>query len=440
MKGTDQTVTSPSAGPASTTHGSGTGTKAPVSFSVLVPAYNAQDFLVSSVESALAQRQPRRDDPDGTPFDLEVIIVDDASTDDTPRIADELAARDARVRTIHRERNGGEGPARNSGLDVARGEWLVCLDADDLLEPDALATLAARAVRTDADVMLYRFRMFRDLAASWDVGAAYQTGNVRVGADGTFDPRACPDRLYSSFWSSVANKCLRIPFLREQGLRFADTPRIGDVYMMLTSLSCARRVALVDASLYLYRVDVKTSLTNRGDAYPLSFYRACADVHDALVARGLWATFRRGYCNWLVENLPYNLKTMKSLDGYAKLLDAFRDGGFARLGIDDFPRDEAANPWAWDHVRQLRDEGLEEGLFGFVRRMGSEETDMDMRLGELGARAQSLQSRLDEAQRELERVTSERDALAGSASFRVGRALTAPLRKLRDVDRRHGGR
>lgn len=96
--------------------------------SVVIPAYNAARFITETVESALAQSWPV----------LEVLIVDDGSTDDTGALADALSRRDARVRRV-RHPNIGIAATRNHGAAVAKGEWLAWLDADDLWASEKLA-------------------------------------------------------------------------------------------------------------------------------------------------------------------------------------------------------------------------------------------------------------------------------------------------------------
>ena len=92
--------------------------------SVIIPAYNASPFLSRSVASALSQ----------TYENIEVVIVDDGSTDDTGAIADGLAAQDSRVKVVHQE-NRGLAEARRSGIKAATADYLIHLDADDDIDP-----------------------------------------------------------------------------------------------------------------------------------------------------------------------------------------------------------------------------------------------------------------------------------------------------------------
>jgi glycosyltransferase involved in cell wall biosynthesis len=108
--------------------------------SVIVPAYNVGEYFEPCIASLTGQ----------TYGNLEIIIVDDGSTDGTPQLCDEYAARDSRIRVIHKQ-NGGAASARNAGLDAAKGEYIGFLDADDYLDLDFYETLLDLIVRFNAD-------------------------------------------------------------------------------------------------------------------------------------------------------------------------------------------------------------------------------------------------------------------------------------------------
>lgn len=95
--------------------------------SVIIPAYNAEKYLLSAAQSVISQSVD----------DWELLLVDDGSTDSTPDICDSLAASDSRIRAFHKP-NGGLSDARNYGIDRARGEYIMFLDADDVLNPGIL--------------------------------------------------------------------------------------------------------------------------------------------------------------------------------------------------------------------------------------------------------------------------------------------------------------
>jgi glycosyltransferase involved in cell wall biosynthesis len=108
--------------------------------SVVIPAYNAAEFLAEALDSVLAQTLPP----------LEVIVVDDGSEDETPRVA---AAYSGKVAYIRKEHGGGCGGNRNVGIRAASGKWIALLDADDTWKPDLLAKLMERADETETDLV-----------------------------------------------------------------------------------------------------------------------------------------------------------------------------------------------------------------------------------------------------------------------------------------------
>ena len=116
--------------------------------SVIVPVYQVEAYLPACLDSILAQ----------TFRDFELILVDDGTRDGCPAIMDAYAARDARIRLLHKE-NGGLSSARNAGLDVARGEYIAFVDSDDTVEPTLLEDTVRAADETGAEQVLFNYRL-----------------------------------------------------------------------------------------------------------------------------------------------------------------------------------------------------------------------------------------------------------------------------------------
>ena len=110
--------------------------------SIIVPVYNIENYIRVCVESILAQ----------TYESFELILVDDGSKDNSGILCDEYAAIDSRVKVIHKE-NGGVSSARNTGLQQAKGKWIMYVDGDDWIEPDMIESLIETAKATEADLV-----------------------------------------------------------------------------------------------------------------------------------------------------------------------------------------------------------------------------------------------------------------------------------------------
>lgn len=202
--------------------------------SVIIPAHNAGASLADAVSSALTQS--------GT--EIEVVIVDDKSSDNTLALARTLAAGDDRVRVVENEENTGPGESRNRAIAAARGEWLALLDADDRWLAGRLERLVPHLA--DADV------------ASDDVLIREPGGRSRtLLATGGFG-RPTPARLAAADLArhglGLLKPVIRRSFLEEHGLRFDPTLRIGEDFCLFVDLllAGARWVQTGDAT-YEYR-------------------------------------------------------------------------------------------------------------------------------------------------------------------------------------------
>ena len=139
--------------------------------SVIVPVYQVESYLERAVESLLAQ----------TLEELEIILVDDGSTDQSPQICDEYARRfPEKVRVLHQE-NQGLGLARNAGLDLARGEYVAFVDSDDTVEPDMYRAMAEKARAGDYDMVFCDVRILYVDEGRESVSQTYPEENIDLG-------------------------------------------------------------------------------------------------------------------------------------------------------------------------------------------------------------------------------------------------------------------
>ena len=111
--------------------------------SIIVPIYRVEQYLDACVQSLINQTYP----------DLEIILVDDGSPDNCGAICDDYAAKDPRIKVIHKE-NGGLSDARNAGMAISTGAYLSCVDSDDLLPYDALQVMVDIALRENVELVI----------------------------------------------------------------------------------------------------------------------------------------------------------------------------------------------------------------------------------------------------------------------------------------------
>lgn len=248
--------------------------------SVIIPVYNSERFLRECIDSVLGQSF----------VDWELIIVDDGSTDGSARIADEYGRSSDKIRVFHNE-NRGPGLARNFAIDLAQGEYITFVDADDCLMPDSLKILHDAMVATEADVAIGNhtsgksFKMPKRYSSRMEIHT-----NIE----------ALQTLLYQTGFSSAPwGKLYRRDSFDK--VRFSHYHCYEDLHFLaLLFLEC-RTVVYVDATVYFYREN-PASLINTWSAHQLEALevtesiermvaREAPDVLDAAADRSLSANF-----------------------------------------------------------------------------------------------------------------------------------------------------
>lgn len=202
--------------------------------SVIVTVYNVEGYLERCLKSLSRQ----------TLEDIEILLVDDGSTDASGRICDTYAAAHPNARVIHKE-NGGVSSARNAGLDAATGEFIGFVDSDDFVEPECFARAYGAASRTGADIVCFGF------ASVWGDEAVMK---IAGGEEALFDGNdkafsALFDKRFKYFcWDKIYRRALY------DGLRYPQGRIYEDAYLLPMVVSRAQRLLLLPDVLYYYRM------------------------------------------------------------------------------------------------------------------------------------------------------------------------------------------
>lgn len=213
-------------------------------FSIIIPVYNTEDYLEGCLRSAMAQ----------TLRDIEIIVIDDGSTDASPAIAARLAEEDHRIRLLRQE-NGGQGVARNRGLECARGHYVMFLDSDDTLNPQSCEIVARAFARGQADVVSFGLSFETSEGAPVAVRGAGRTCESR-------QPDIFIDAMLDrAFLSSPCNKGYRRHLLIDQGIRFPPLRAYEDSLFSRHVALHAQHVTYIPD--ILYRAVTRSGSTTR---------------------------------------------------------------------------------------------------------------------------------------------------------------------------------
>ena len=268
----------------------------PPKVTVIIPVYNAEKYLRECLDSVLSQ----------TWKDMEILCVDDGSTDSSPAILREYAKRDPRLRVLCQE-NRNAGAARNTGMDAAQGEYLVFLDADDFFEPELLEKQVEQCGRHRAEIGIcgadqYDVRTggFQPLYAALELDAS--------GASGTVIPGKAP--VYQITGPTVWNKIFRTEYIRDHGIRFQDTRRANDVFFVMAALGTAKTVAFRKEILVHYRVGQTTNIQSNNRESPGDFIQAFLAVKRYLEDAGVYRRLKESFQKNVLDGSVYNLRKL----------------------------------------------------------------------------------------------------------------------------------
>ena len=254
-------------------------------FSLILPAYNVAPYLGRCIQSILDQDFS----------DCEVIIVDDGSTDETPRISDEYARKDDRIRVIHKE-NGGLSSARNAGTAQAEGRYIWWIDSDDWIEPGALSRLHRSVAQEQPDIVkfgFYRVEASKQPFHSCAAPGLYEGDQKTALLDQAF---YTPSRFGLSAWSHL----YRRDFLLAHPTLFVSERVVGseDYLFTLSIYPHAQRMLVLEDQLYDYELRQGSLSQSYKKDLPQRYLALHRHLLDEYQKNGLLHRYQEAICSF----------------------------------------------------------------------------------------------------------------------------------------------
>ena len=213
--------------------------------SIIIPVYNVEKYLPKCIDSIITQ----------TYKTIEIILVDDGSDDSSRQICDEYASVDSRIKVIHKD-NGGVSSARNRGLDIATGEWVLFVDADDILPNDALDYYAEVVNKNDVDMVLGSYVKCNE------VGTIIKSGNKIFQKQ--LSMLDCLKLFYKSdlFQGYVWNRLMKLSIIKENDLRYNESIYFKEdgLFAVQYMVCCSRPCYYSSKVVYNYYIHDTSSM------------------------------------------------------------------------------------------------------------------------------------------------------------------------------------
>lgn len=289
--------------------------------SVIIPIYNAQKYLSQCLDSILNQ----------TLDDIEIICVDDGSTDGSVDIVNEYAKKDSRIALI-KQNNLYAGVARNNGMSKATGEYLIFLDADDFFEKDMLRAMYEKCVQDNAQVCLCSGRTYDENSDEFKPANHY----LEIG----FLPEKTPfsamdaaDKIFLATAPAPWTKMFKRSYIIENQFEFQPLKKTNDLFFVYCAIACATSITYVNECFVNYRIGNDQSLQGITTELSFDFYDAIFALKKELQKRKIFQYFEKGFVNRALLSCFYNLDRINVKENYIAVADMLREEGFYKLNV-----------------------------------------------------------------------------------------------------------
>ena len=262
--------------------------------SVIVPIYNAENFLTESINSLLNQ----------TFTDFEVICINDGSKDQSLRLINNIQKRDNRIKVINKT-NGGCGSARNVGIENAKGEYIYFFDPDDYISPDAFQKLYENAKNNKSDMVISQIAWYTEGNKINFDKPGFDLENVFENIDFnkfTFNYKQIKEYVLNSYFAPWT-KLYNTRFLKyDNNFRFEENIAFDDVPFHVKTILKAQRISFVPEAFYQYRTSNKNSVNNTS-TNSIDIIRICDMIEDILKENNIFEDFKSNFYQFKIIQL-----------------------------------------------------------------------------------------------------------------------------------------
>ncbi len=365
-----------------------------IKVSIVIPVYNVQEYLTECMESVIGQ----------TLKEIEIICVNDGSTDGSPEILERFAARDKRIVVLHRE-NGGYGCAVNEGMKRAAGEYVGIVEPDDYVPPDMYQDLYRTAKEYELDFVKADFYRFTTGADGEREFVYNHLSQKPVDYNRVFTPARCPDalRFVMNTWSGI----YRREFLEEHNIRHHETPGASfqDNGFWIQTFIYGGRAMIIDRPYYRNRRDNPASSVNsREKVYCINIEY---DYIRGILTKNpdIWERFK--YMYWFKKYHNYMGTLWRIGEEYRReYVVRFSEELRRGMALGEIKRDVFSD-LAWSHIQGM----AEDPERYYVCRVYAKGAD------------ERLFERINELELKNQKLKDELAKVRGSKSFRLGRLL-----------------
>ncbi len=297
--------------------------------SVIVPVYNAGKYLKECADSLVRQSLKN----------IEIIFVDDGSTDDSLSILREYEKRDDRIRIIQ-QKNMYAGTARNNGMKIAGGKYIIFLDADDFFDLNMLREAYSAAEKYKAQIVLFNYHKYDNERKEVVLKPEYSfPGGVFKAAD-------LGKNLFDVYIPATWNKLFLRSFVDANAISFQTVRKCNDILFTHVAAALADRMIYIPKKLVYYRTNNRSSLQGESDSQRESYINCGIAVKNEMIRRGLYnGPVREACCSYAAKLIRMGAIGFQDMDGARRYYEFVKANLIPNLfeSCEDFSEDVTTN-------------------------------------------------------------------------------------------------
>ncbi len=318
--------------------------------SVIIPVYNCEEYLPECLDSLIAQSYT----------DLEIICVNDGSTDHSLDILNEYQKRDNRFKVLS-QKNINAGAARNNGFAIAAGEYCLFLDSDDFFEPDMIRTAVKTADERKADIVVFRSDCYYNDIRKYAPVQKTIRRELLPNKD-VFSADEIQKDIFNAFMGWAWDKLFRTRFIKENNIYFQEQRTSNDLFFVYASILKADRITTIDDVLLHQRQNAYPSLSVTREKSWKCCYDALLLLRNQMLQWGLYENRKLDFENYSASFLTWHVKSLKG-ESQQRLFYKLKQEYFNELGVSSLKSKEFYNKQTAWFVHQIL-QGDYEKLFG----------------------------------------------------------------------------
>lgn len=284
-----------------------------IKVSVIIPIYNPGDAIINSLNSVISQDLK----------EMEIICINDGSTDNSKDILEEYAKRDSRLKIIEQE-NLGAGSARNKGIETAKGEYILFLDSDDWIEENTCELLYYFAKKYNTDLILFDSLIHNDESIK-ELKFLDENFEEKI-----FDYTQIKDKIFDSYLGVIWNKFYKTQFLKENNINFPTHKIFNDVEFHVKTMTLAGKIIYSNNIFYHYNNTSHFSLQKEyvGSKHSIIFCDVIIGVKKFLNSTQMMNNLKEEFINYFLSELQiklYHIDRKYKSEYFLKIKEIFEE-------------------------------------------------------------------------------------------------------------------